>query len=585
MALAVPRLAGWAGCWMSAHEDRIAVVEDGSVFAIVTGLFGGLVIFLLGFERLTASLKSAAGSRLADLLAKASATPIRGAASGIAVTALSQSSSVTTVLVVGFASAGVMTLAQSISVIAGANLGATVTVQIIAFDVLRFASLMIALGFAATKWKAKPLIRQIGGALLGIGLVFLGMDLMGSAMEPIRDQPAVVALLGGAAGPLLALTAGAVLTAVVQSSAATIGIVVVLASQGLVDLRIAIAIALGAKIGTCVTAAIAAIGHGVQARRAAGFHVLFNLGGALLWLPLIEVLALAATAVSPSAPGLTGSDRLAAEVPRQIANAFVLFTGVNMVLVLPFTARIARGLERLFPTPFFDPFAQAAHLDPAVLSTPAVALRLGRREIGHLGGKVVEVVRRGGEAALRGSLNDLREVKRSDDAIDDLRRAIVTYLADIGRAELTDEQADEVATLLGAADDLEAIGDVVATNLVRLGKRRVNEQLEIAPSTEEVISQLHERVTADLDRAVQALGDNDRDALAALLDEAHEVPAMRDAALSRQAERLVEGGSAKAARYAREVELIAHLYRVHALTRRLARAQVSDAIDAGDELF
>jgi phosphate:Na+ symporter len=560
-------------------------VEDGSVFAIVTGLFGGLVIFLLGFERLTASLKSAAGSRLADLLAKASATPIRGAASGIAVTALSQSSSVTTVLVVGFASAGVMTLAQSVSVIAGANLGATVTVQVIAFDVLRFASLMIAVGFVANKWKSRPIVKQSGGALLGIGLVFLGMDLMGMAMVPVRDQPAVVELLGGAAGPVLALTLGAVLTAVVQSSAATIGIVVVLASQGLVDLRIAIAIALGAKIGTCVTAAIAAVGHGVQARRAAAFHVLFNLGGALLWLPLIEVLALAATAISPSAPGLTGSARLAAEVPRQIANAFVLFTGVNMLLVLPFTARIARGLERLLPTPVVDPFAEAVHLDPAVLSTPAVALRLARQEIGRLGTKVVELVRRGGEAALRGSLLELKEVKRSDDAIDDLRRAIVTYLADIGRAELTDEQADEVATLLGAADDLEAIGDVIATNLVRLGKRRVQEQLTIAASTEEVISALHTRVTLDLQRAVAALATGDDAALAALLHDAHEVPAMRDAALSRQADRLVDSGSGKVARYAREVELIAHLYRVHALTRRLARAQVGDAIDAGDELF
>ena len=231
-------------------------LDEGSVFPTVTGLFGGLTIFLLGFERLTANLGSAARSRLADLLVRASATPIREPASGVALTALIQSSSVATVLTVGFA-AGFTTLAHTIGVIAGSALDSTVTLQIVAFDALALASAMVSLGSVGSRWRARPGVAQAGGALLGLGLAFLGMDLMGTAMAPLRDQPIGAEALTGGAGPIDALLVGLVSTASVQSSSATMGIAVVLAAQGLVALPTAIAVALRAKIGTCVTAVIA----------------------------------------------------------------------------------------------------------------------------------------------------------------------------------------------------------------------------------------------------------------------------------------------------------------------------------------
>jgi phosphate:Na+ symporter len=233
-----------------------------SWFDLTTGLLGGVVIFLLGFERMTRALQSAAGSRLTELLGRLSNRPVMGAFSGAAVTAVIQSSSVTTVLTVGLVSAGVLSLAQAVAIIAGANLGTTVTVQIVAFDVTRFASLMVAAGFAMSRWRRRPALERPGTALLGLGLIFLGMSLMGGAVAPLRDEPAVADLLAAAGSPLIALALGAIFTAIVQSSSATTGIVVVLASQGLVDLPTAIAIALGAKIGTCVTAMIAAAGTG-----------------------------------------------------------------------------------------------------------------------------------------------------------------------------------------------------------------------------------------------------------------------------------------------------------------------------------
>jgi phosphate:Na+ symporter len=551
---------------------------DGSQwFDVVTGLLGGVAVFLLGFERLTRSLQAATGSRLADLLSRASSRPLVGAMSGALVTGIIQSSSVTTVLTVGFVSASVITVQQALGIIAGANLGTTVTVQVVAFDVTRFAALMVAVGFALSQWKRRPAWSQPGGALLGLGLVFLGMDLMGAAVAPLRDEPLFVDLLAGAGGPLAALLVGAAFTALIQSSSATVGIVVVLASQGLVDLPTAIALALGAKIGTCVTAAIAAIGRGVAAKRTAAFHVLLNLGGALLWLPLIGPLSDLVVALSPSAPELTGTARLAAETPRQLANAYTLFTAVNLLLVIGFTRPIARGLERLIPeraVPEPEPSVEVRHLDRSALRTPSVALELARRELGRLGRLAVGIVRAGGDAALRGTKAELAEVKASDDAIDDLREAIVTYLADLGRAEVSDEESDELVALIGAADELEAIGDVVETNLVRLGKRRLKEGFEIAASTRELLAAMHERVTEDLALAVHALEGEDRAAFRALLAAASEVTAQRDAALVRQATRLTDRGPERMAAYSREVELVAHLYRIHTHTRRLAERQL-----------
>jgi phosphate:Na+ symporter len=551
-----------------------------SWFDLTTGLLGGVVVFLLGFERMTRAMQSAAGSRLADGLARVSERPWMGALSGAGVTAIIQSSSVTTVLTVGFVSAGVMTLTQAVGVIAGANLGTTVTAQIVALDVTRFASLMIATGFGLSLLRRYPTLRQAGGGLLGLGLVFLGMDLMGGAVAPLRDQPQVMELFQGAGGPFAALAFGAVFTALVQSSSATIGIVIVLASQGLVDLPTAIALALGAKVGTCVTAGIASIGGGAPAKRAAAFHVLLNLGGALLWLPLIGVLTDIAIWLSPSSPNLTGAARMAAETPRQVANAYTVFAAVNLLLVIGFTGRISRGLERLISDRPEDPLAVAKHLNVAMLETPAAALELTRAEIKRLGRRVVAMVRTGGRAALTGSAADLDQIGPMDDEVDSLRAAIVTYLADLGQREISAEQSAEVTRLLAATDELEAIGDVVEQGLVRLGHRRIDEHIEVSPSTVEVIGGLLDHVTTNLEEAVAAVVEANREGVVTLLD--HRVPEVkrrREEAMTRQALRLTDQGPQRALAYTRQVELISEIYRIHTLTKRLLRRQLTDPIE------
>jgi len=554
-------------------------VTELSWFDLTTGLLGGVVVFLLGFERMTRAMQSAAGSRLADGLARVSERPWLGALSGAGVTAVIQSSSVTTVLTVGFVSAGVMTLTQAVGVIAGANLGTTVTAQIIALDVTRFAGIMIATGFGLSLMRRNPSVRQAGGGLLGLGLVFLGMDLMGGSVAPLRDQPQVMELFRGAGGPLAALAVGAVFTALVQSSSATIGIVIVLASQGLVDLPSAIAIALGAKVGTCVTAGIASIGAGAPARRTAAFHVLLNLGGALLWLPLIGVLTAIAIWMSPSAPELTGTARMAAETPRQVANAYTVFAAVNLLLVVGITRPIARGLERLISDRPTDPLAVAQHLNLAMLETPAAALELTRAEIHRLGRKVVAMARTGGKAALSGTAAELDAIAPMDAEVDALRAAIVTYLADLAQREVSAKQSAEVARLLAATDELEAVGDVVEHGLVRLGRHRIDEHIEISPSTGAVIDGLLGQVTTNLEEAVEAVAEANREGVVALLDRAPDVKRLREEATTRQALRLTGQGPHRAQAYARQVELISEIYRIHTLTKRLLRRQLTDPID------
>lgn len=259
-------------------------------FDLVVGLLGGLALFLLGMDRMTESLRVIAGDRLRRILERLTSHRITGMLTGAGVTAVVQSSSVTTVLVVGFISAGLMTFVQSIPVILGANIGTTITAQIIAFNVTRWALVLVAVGFAMTVIPKKEKRRAQGAAVMGLGLVFFGMVVMGSAMEPLRSYDAFIDLMAALENPFLGILVGALFTALVQSSSATTGVVIVLAGQGLITLDAGVALVLGANIGTSITAMLAAIGKPRDAQRAAVAHLIFNVAGVLIWIPLIGLL-------------------------------------------------------------------------------------------------------------------------------------------------------------------------------------------------------------------------------------------------------------------------------------------------------
>ena len=459
-------------------------------------LFGGLALFLMGMELLAESLRTVAGERMRAILGRLTTNRLLGVLTGAFVTAVIQSSSVTTVLVVGFVSAGLMSMSQSVGIIMGANIGTTVTAQIIAFKVTKYALLLVAVGFlvqfvGSRRW------RHHGTAILGLGLVFFGMAIMGEAMVPLRTHPPFLELLARLSSPLYGILAGAAFTALIQSSSATTGIVIVMAGQGLISLSAGIALALGANVGTCVTALLATIGRPREALRAALVHVVFNMGGVLLWVGLIDQLARVVVVLSPEAVGLSGVERLAAETPRQIANAHTLFNIVNTIVFIGFAGPLARFVEWLAPDrpEAVERAVRARYLDLDLLPTPSLALDRARLELLGMGERVRDMVVDILPAALAGSADELEAIAERDQEVDALHGKIVAYLGQISREELTDRNTSELLKLLQASNALENIGDVVETNMVALGQRRIAERVNVSAATRKVMEEFHRQVS------------------------------------------------------------------------------------------
>ena len=449
--------------------------------AMTLQLLGGLALFLYGMEKMTDGLKAAAGQQMNTLLAKLTGNRILGALTGAIVTAVIQSSSVTTVLVVGFVSARLMTLVQAVGVIFGANVGTTVTAQIVAFNTTALALPFITIGFVMTfAWK-EGVARHYGAMLIGLGLLFYGMATMGEAMAPLRSNQRFAELLQSLQNPLLGMLAGAVFTALVQSSSATIGLAVVMATQGLLSLPAGIAILFGAKIGTGITAVLAGIGKPQDAKRAAVVHVLFNVLGAALWLPFIPQLAAIAQAVSPVAAELQGIERLAAEVPRQIANAATIWAVTNTAIFLPFAAWFARLATWIIPdraTPQKE-LIRPRFLDDEVVQVPAMALERARMELGHMAELTEEML-----AKVRRALDtgDPRELSQQGDQVLVLREAVLGYLTQIARNGLSDTEAVEYVRLVTAAGEIEAMSAAISRDLAPAV--RALKDADISPSTD-----------------------------------------------------------------------------------------------------
>ncbi|MHC4996690.1 MAG: Na/Pi cotransporter family protein, partial [Planctomycetota bacterium] len=369
-------------------------MEGIEIGPLLIGLLGGLAIFLFGMEQMTDALKSVAGGVMSNVLRRLTRNRISAAITGAFVTAVIQSSSVTTVLVVGFISAGLMSLQQSIGVIMGANIGTTVTAQIIAFKITKYALAIIAVGFAAMFLARRSTWQLYGAMVMGLGMIFLGMGFMSEATTPLRSYEPFIDLMQRMDRPALGILVAAAFTALVQSSSATTGIVIVLASQGFITLEAGIALAFGANVGTCVTAALAAMGKPQEAKQASCVHFLFNVIGVLIWLPLIGPLAEVVSAVSPTRPDLTGVERLAAETPRQIANAHTVFNVANTAIFIWFTGPLASLVARFLPShPEVIPKkAKPKHLQDVYLDTPTLALDSVRRETVRFGLHVSDLV-------------------------------------------------------------------------------------------------------------------------------------------------------------------------------------------------
>ncbi|WP_295457968.1 Na/Pi cotransporter family protein [uncultured Thiodictyon sp.] len=544
-------------------------------------LLGGLALFLYGMEKMTDGLKAAAGKQMNTLLAKLTGNPVLGAITGAIVTAVIQSSSVTTVLVVGFVSAGLMTLVQSVGVIFGANVGTTVTAQIVAFNTTALAYPLIAIGFLmASVWK-QGVARHYGAMLMGLGLIFYGMAVMGSAMSPLRTHEGFAQLLQSLQNPVLGMLAGAAFTALVQSSSATIGLAVVMATQGLLSLPAGIAILFGAKIGTGITAILAAIGKPQDAKRAAAVHVLFNVLGAVIWLPFIAQLAGFAEMVSPVAAHLQGVERLAEEVPRQIANAATIWATANTLIFLPFAALFAKMASKLIPDRAVDERAiiRPRYLDDTLIRLPAMALERARLELGHMG-ELTEAMLAKVKSAFE--TGDLSELSQQYDQVVVLREAVLTYLQHVGRGELSDLEADEHARLVAATGDIENMGAAISRELAPLA--RTLKEADIAPSQEtaELLKRLFKRIQESAHAALRAVLEGDERAAQTVVANRNAILELTAELHRQQAARLAQDDPNRLLKHRVQIEILDKLRRIYSVAEDMAISVLPRSVLVGE---
>lgn len=545
-------------------------------------LFGGLALFLFGMDLMSDALKAVAGDKMKTILKKLTSNRFMGAATGAAVTAVIQSSSVTTVLVVGFISANLMTMSQSVGVIMGANIGTTITAQIVAFKVTKAAFLMIAIGYGMQFSTKNEKMKHYGSMIMGLGMIFYGMSVMSSAMQPLRTYQPFLDLMISMDNPIIGIAVAAAFTGLIQSSSATTGIVIVMASQGFISLPAGIALAFGANVGTCVTALLASIGKPREAVRAAAVHVFFNIAGVLIWVMFIDQLAEFVRYLSPVHPELTGLDKLGAETPRQIANAHTIFNLANTFIFIWFTTQIASLVMKLLPdkpTPIEKEglVVEAKYLDEYLISTPSLALDRVRLEVLHMGEIVNDMMTQIMPAILDGNKKTITNIESRDDEVDLLYEQIVDYLGHISKEKLTDLQTEELLALMEAVGDLENIGDTIETNLVALGIDRVDSDFTISAPTRKVLTHFHQEVNKAVDAAVQAVSQNNLAVAQRVIDMKDDIAKLASSAAEHQAERLVADEPNRIKAYTTEIDIIEKQKRIYYFAKRMAKTVVDNA--------
>ena len=496
---------------------------------LIIGLFGGLALFLYGMEKMSEGMKKSAGNKMRSVLATLTRNRVIGFFVGAFVTMVIQSSSATTVMLVSFVQADLMSFAQSLGVILGADIGTTITAQLIAFKLTDYALLMIAIGFGMRMLGKNDNARNIGDVILGFGILFFGMKLMGDAMKPLRTWVEFIDLMKGLENPLLGLLIGTVFTALIQSSSAFTGIVIVLAQQGLITLQAGIPLVFGANIGTCITAGLASIGTSREAKRVALAHAVFKVCGVMLFIFWI-----------PSFAGIIQglADRFGSDPARQIANAHTIFNVSLGLFFLPFSAIFAAFLLKILPKKekLKDILPHVRHLDESMIATPEFAIGLARTEISRMAKLLGRMLR----AVIIPFMSDAnlihREVGQKDEAnllieeiptqdeifpqltliegidmreekIDFIDEQIVDYLIRVARQELSNEQANEVYGMITIANDIESIGDIIHRNILPLVDKKKALNTDFSQEGKEELMIYHTKMCKQISRLKEAFAE------------------------------------------------------------------------------
>lgn len=456
---------------------------------IVLGLLGGLALFLYGMQMMSSGLESAAGNRMKVILEKLTSNRFLGVAVGAGITAIIQSSSATTVMVVGFVNSGMMTLNQAVWIIMGANIGTTITGQLIALDVGAFAPAFAFAGVAMIMFLKKPKVQYIGQILAGLGILFIGMNMMGDAMMPLRDYPPFINLMTRFSNPAIGILAGTVFTAVIQSSSASVGILQALAMSGGISFHNAVFVLFGQNIGTCITAILASIGAERSAKRTTIIHLAFNIIGTIIFTTMCLLFPL-----TDFVAAITGKSIVA-----QIANMHTLFNLSTSVLLIPFGNQLAKLAVKVLPEKEEEK-EQHKHLKylkeidtsvDAVIGTSAMYMEGLRNEIQRMTDMAAKNVDLSFRAFLAGDSKAISEVEKREDYIDYLNKEISRGISKMMIHETNEKNSKNIGCYFEITGNVERIGDH-AVNICDYTKIIEEKKIKFSQEAQKEIEEMKE---------------------------------------------------------------------------------------------
>ena len=471
---------------------------------IAISLMGGLGLFLYGMNLMGEALEKSAGTRLKKIIELLTSNIIMGVLVGALVTAVIQSSSATTVMVVGFVNAGIMTLPQAAGVIMGANIGTTITAQLVSFDLNGLAPIALGIGIILYLFSSKQKVKHIAEILIGFGILFTGMDFMKEAVQPLAEYKGFTdLLLPFGTYPLLGLLLGFGITAIVQSSSASMGMLVALASQGLIPLSSALPILYGQNIGTCVTSLISSIGTNKNARRAAMIHLIFNVLGTIVFLiflnkPIVKMV----TAADPG------------NIARQIANTHTLFNIISVILLIPLNKFIIKLAVTLVPDKSSDveddEVKIVKYIDERMIETPSIALANTVKEALRMGEKSKESLNLAMQSILNDNKDNIDKSLKIEKEINILQKTILNYLLKLSKAPLNEESREVVDALFNTVNDIERIGDH-AENIAELSEAAINYEVEFSTQGKDELNDMYNKVISTYTYALESMRTNDVD--------------------------------------------------------------------------
>lgn len=490
---------------------------------ILLGLMGGLGLFLFGMKLMSDGLEKAAGAKMRSILEFFTKNTIRGILVGTFFTAVIQSSSAATVMTVSFVNSGLMNLYQAAGVIMGANIGTTVTSQLISFNLSALAPLFVIAGVVMYMFCKRQKIQNIGMVILGFGVLFMGMTTMSSSMSTLKTDPVVLETMSSLTNHYLAILVGIVVTVVLQSSSATVGIVLLLANQGLLDIRICFFIILGCNIGSCVSAMLASLNGKRDAKRTALIHLLFNIIGTII---IFLVLTVALEPITAFIQNISGHNP-----GREVANAHTLIKITEVIILAPFVKQIVHLTHYILPEkkhknaqPKEDNYGLQFIGAKSILS-PATAVFDATRELEHMGNMAVTNLQRAMNSLITLDEDEIQEVCKVEKNIDYLNHAITDYLVKLNQTTLPVDDAKSIGGLFHVANDIERIGDH-AENVAEAAAMRKSQNIVFSPQAQKEMGEMLDLVIKVTAYALDMFSNNNQEHMQEILDLENQVDEM-----------------------------------------------------------